>query len=62
MTKSSSTDEQDYEVLIRRRGENDYASYCPQLGIMIKGSEHTEVEEAMQQRVREHITELKATQ
>lgn len=50
-----SSNESDYEVLIRRRGENDYASYCPQLAHMIKGTAHEEVEEAMKEYIRRHI-------
>lgn len=58
MTHPTSTDLQDYEVLIRRRGDNDYASYCPQLGHMIKGTAHEEVEEAMKDYVRAYIASL----
>lgn len=58
MTTPTSTDPNDYEVLIRRRGENDYASYCPQLACMIKGTAHEEVEEAMKAVVLEHIAKL----
>ena len=55
---NTSTDPNDYEILIRRRGENDYASYCPQLGHMIKGTEHVEVEEAMKQFILAYIESL----
>ncbi len=58
MNKPTSTDPNDYEILIRRRGENDYASYCPQLAHMIKGTAHEEVEEAMKDVVRAYIAEL----
>lgn len=60
MTKPTSTDIADYEILIRRRGENDYASYCPQLAHMIKGTAHEEVEDAMKQVVMDHIEALRA--
>ncbi|MBU3742667.1 MAG: hypothetical protein FGM24_10345 [Candidatus Kapabacteria bacterium] len=60
MTKPTSTDIADYEILIRRRGENDYASYCPQLAHMIKGTAHEEVEDAMKQVVMDHIEVLRA--
>ena len=59
MEKSTSTDQNDYEILIRRRDENDYASYCPQLGHMIKGTAHEEVEDAMKEYVLKHIESLK---
>lgn len=57
-----STDIHDYEILIRRRGENDYASYCPQLAHMIKGTEHVEVENAMKDFVMKHIEEIRQRQ
>lgn len=59
MEKPTSTDPNDYEVLIRRRDEMDYASYCPQLAHMIKGTAHEEVEEAMKKYVLDHIESLK---
>lgn len=58
----TSTDQSDYEVLIRRRGENDYASYCPQLAHMIKGTAHEEVEEAMKAYVLAYIERVKSEQ
>ncbi|CAN5482764.1 hypothetical protein BH10BAC6_BH10BAC6_18480 [soil metagenome] len=54
-----SIDQNEYEILIRKRGENDYASYCPQLAHMIKGSEHVEVEEAMKAYVLDYIVKIK---
>ncbi|HLP27838.1 MAG TPA: hypothetical protein VK147_04295 [Candidatus Didemnitutus sp.] len=58
METPTSTDPNDYEILIRRRGESDYASYCPQLTRMIKGQAHEEVEEAMKKIVLDHIASL----
>ena len=58
MTTPTSIDPNDYEVLIRRRGEDDYASYCPQLAHMIKGTAHEEVEEAMKAIVHAYIASL----
>jgi hypothetical protein len=59
MNRPTSTEPNDYEVLIRRRGEDDYASYCPQLAHMIKGTAHEEVEEAMKAIVLDYIASLK---
>ena len=59
MQNSTSTEQSDYEILIRRRGETDYASYCPQLTHMIKGEAHEEVENAMKEFVLAHIASLK---
>lgn len=58
MNKPTSKDPNDYEVLIRRRGETDYASYCPQLAHMIKGQAHEEVEDAMKAYVLAYIADL----
>ncbi len=58
--KSKSTKYDDYEVLIRRRGEEEYASYCPQLNFMIKGTEHEEVADKMKAHIETYIEELKA--
>lgn len=58
MEKSNSINRKDYELLIRRRGENDYSSYCPQLGLVIKGEEHQEVQEKMEEAIRKHIEQL----
>jgi len=44
----------DYEILIRRRGENVYAAFCPQLNLVITGTAHAEVEEKMRKLIEEH--------
>jgi len=49
----------DYEILIRRRGETEYASYCPQLNLMLTGSFHEEVENLMYEKILAHIKKLK---
>ena len=56
--KSTSTNPDSYEILIRKRGETDYASYCPQLNLIIKGSEHEEVADKMRDAVNKHIESL----
>lgn len=53
-----SKDISDYEILIRRRGENQYASYCPQLNHMIIGTEHEEVVKLMKDYIEKHISTL----
>ncbi len=47
-----------YEILIRKRGINDYASYCPQLNYIIKGREHEEVSQKMEDYINEYIKTL----
>lgn len=57
---SKNTDPDTYEILIRKRGDNDYASYCPQLNFMIKGTVHEEVQNQMQEHIQKHIAEITA--
>jgi hypothetical protein len=47
-----------YEILIRKRGINDYASYCPQLNYIIKGQEHEEVSQKMENYINEYIISI----
>lgn len=56
---STSLDLNDYEILIRRRGDNDYASYCPQVNYMIIGTEHEEVRNEMKEYIEKHIEQIK---
>ncbi|MFA6570082.1 MAG: hypothetical protein WCT77_02480 [Bacteroidota bacterium] len=48
----------DYEILIRKRNEGDYASYCPQLNLMIKGLTHESVKEMMKEQIEKYIATL----
>ena len=59
MSSITSTNPADYDILIRRydNGAN-YASYCPQLAHMIKGTAHEEVENAMKEYVLKYIASL----
>ncbi|MDQ1265674.1 MAG: hypothetical protein QG635_825 [Bacteroidota bacterium] len=56
--KPTSTNPLDYEILIRKRGEDDYAAYCPQLYVMIKGAEHEEVRDKMKQHIESVIENI----
>lgn len=62
MELSKSTDIFDYEIYVRRRGESDYVSYCPQLNLMINGIDHEEVVLQMRKKIEEHIANLKKEQ
>jgi predicted RNase H-like HicB family nuclease len=53
-----SRDKRDYEILIRKRGDNEYASYCPQLNVMLTGTFHEEVEGKMEEYIENHIKSL----
>lgn len=59
MEKSKSINRKDYEILIRKRGDSDYSSYCPQLNLVIKGTAHEEVHQKMEKEIEKHIEELK---
>ncbi len=55
---SQSKNLNDYEVLIRKHGQNNYASYCPQINLMLTGTAHVEVQDAMDKKIQEHIAKL----
>lgn len=55
---STSKNRNDYEILIRKRGVYEYSSYCPQINQMVKGKEHNEVKDKMNEIIREHIEAL----
>ena len=63
MEKIKSMNPAEYDVLIRRY-DNDanYASYCPQLAHMIKGTAHEEVENAMKDFILAYIETVKQEQ
>ena len=58
---SKSTNIDDYEIMIRKRGDNNYASYCPQLNLIIRGNQHEQVQYAMLDKINEHIEKLKVS-
>ncbi|HPD32882.1 MAG TPA: hypothetical protein PKV40_00880 [Candidatus Kapabacteria bacterium] len=55
---SHSTNPDDYEILIRKQGDGNYASYCPQLNLILYGKAHTEVLEMMRKKISDHIRNL----
>ncbi len=58
---SKSTNIDDYEIMIRKRGEDNYASYCPQLNLILRGDQHEQVQHAMLDKINQHIERLKVT-
>jgi predicted RNase H-like HicB family nuclease len=44
-----------YEILVRRQGENVYAAFCPQLELIVRGTAHEQVENKMKQLIQEHV-------
>ncbi|MDD3125944.1 MAG: hypothetical protein PHV24_09050 [Candidatus Kapabacteria bacterium] len=55
-----SRERKDYELLLRKRGTFEYAAYCPQLNYIIKGKEHAEVKDKMEQYINDYIEQLAA--
>jgi hypothetical protein len=55
---STSTNFEDYEILIRKKGLNNYTSYCPQINLILAGTVHEEVVQMMQEKINEHISKL----
>lgn len=49
-----------YDILVRKDGENNYAAFCPQLNILVKGSTHEEVEFAVRKKIQEYIEKKKS--
>lgn len=44
-----------YDILIRKDGENKYAAFCPQLNIFVKGTSHEEVEREIRKKIKEEL-------
>ncbi len=44
-----------YDILIRKDGENKYAAFCPQLNILVKGISHEEVEIEIRKKIKEEL-------
>lgn len=51
---------EEFEILIRRQGENVYSAFCPQLELIVRGTAHQQVEQKMQQLVEEHVAKRDA--
>jgi hypothetical protein len=60
-TKNNSPERQvpDYEIMIRSDGSDKFASYCPQLNYMIKGTSLIEVRSSMKSFIKAYIDTLK---
>jgi hypothetical protein len=50
----------EYEILIRRRGENVYAAFCPELELIVNGTAHEQVENKMKELIMEHVAKEQA--
>lgn len=49
-----------YEILVRRQGENVYAAFCPQLELIVRGTAHEQVENKMRELIQEHVAKEEA--
>lgn len=47
--------DKEYEILIRRQGEQVYSAFCPQLELIVRGTAHQQVEEKMRQLILERV-------
>jgi hypothetical protein len=47
--------DKEYEILIRRQGEEGYSAFCPQLELIVRGTAHQQVEEKMKQLIIERV-------
>ena len=56
--KPTMTDIHSYEVMIRKRGSENFASYCPQLNVMFKGKTQDDVKNQLNEYIRSYIQQL----
>ncbi|HEY3876202.1 MAG TPA: hypothetical protein VGM92_12055 [Candidatus Kapabacteria bacterium] len=49
--------DKEYEILIRRQGEQVYSAFCPQLELIVRGTAHQQVEEKMRQLILERTAQ-----
>lgn len=49
-----------YEILVRRQGEDGYSAFCPQLELIVRGTAHEQVENKMKQLIQEHVAKEEA--
>ena len=47
--------DEEFEILVRRQGETGYSAFCPQLELIVRGTAHVQVEQKMQELIREHV-------
>ncbi len=47
--------DKEYEILVRRQGEQVYSAFCPQLELIVRGTAHQQVEEKMKQLIMERV-------
>ncbi len=49
-----------YEILVRRQGEDGYSAFCPQLELIVRGTAHEQVENKMKQLIEAHVAKEEA--
>ncbi|NLO20083.1 MAG: hypothetical protein GX121_09480 [Ignavibacteria bacterium] len=53
---SNSGNIEDYEILIRKRGEDDFASYSPQINKMFKAKTLEEARRLIKEAIEKHVS------
>lgn len=48
-------DKKNYEILVRRDGENKYSAFCPELNIIVRGTSHEGVEIEIRKKIKSII-------
>ncbi len=51
-----------YDILVRKDGDNKYAAFCPQLNILVKGASHEEVELEVRKRIQAYLEQKELKQ
>ena len=52
--------EENFEILVRKQGENTYSAFCPQLELIVRGTAHEQVENRMKELIKEHLAKRSA--
>ena len=46
---------ENFEILVKREGETGYSAFCPELELIVRGTQHQQVEEKMKLLILEHV-------
>lgn len=48
-------DKKNYEILVRKDGENKYSAFCPELNLIAKGTSHEGVEMEIRKKIQNNL-------
>ncbi|MBU2445257.1 MAG: hypothetical protein KJ666_06745 [Bacteroidetes bacterium] len=54
-------DKKNYEILVRRDGENQYSAFCPELNLLVKGNSHEGVEIEIKKKIKDNLDNNETT-